>query len=129
LMARQSTNAFIATDPQLAKAIAFVDRQLSRPFGVEAMVSAAGVSRRHLEMAFRKSLRCSPMIFLSRIRTERAKVLLRREGLSLTRIAQQCGFADLRQFRRTFRKMTQMTPRQFRDSIKSIHSKQRLERA
>jgi LacI family transcriptional regulator len=120
LIARESTNAVISSDPHVAKAIDFVNRQLSRPFGVEALVSAAGGSRRHLEVAFRKSLGCSPAEFLARFRTERTKSLLQRDGLSLTMIAERCGFTDIRQFRRTFRRMTGTTPAQYRESIQAI---------
>jgi LacI family transcriptional regulator len=120
LIARESTNAVITSDPQVAKAIDFVNRQPSRSFGVEALVAAAGGSRRHLEVAFRNSLGCSPAEFLARIRTERAKSLLQRDGFTLTMIAEQCGFTDIRQFRRTFRRMTGKLPAQYRESMQTI---------
>jgi LacI family transcriptional regulator len=120
LIARESTSAVISSDPHVAKAIGFISRHLSLPFGVQALVDATGVSRRHLELAFRKSLGCSPMVFLARFRVERAKSLLQQRGLSLTSISKRCGFADLRHFRRTFSRVTQLTPREYQASIKSI---------
>jgi LacI family transcriptional regulator len=117
IVARESTSAVVTSDPLVATAIAFANRHAGEAFGVEALVAAAGVSRRRLENAFQKSLGCSPMTFLARQRIERAKSLLQRKKLSLTRIAEQCGFTDLRHFRRTFRRLTQMTPRQYQTSM------------
>ncbi|HEY7090652.1 MAG TPA: DNA-binding transcriptional regulator [Tepidisphaeraceae bacterium] len=117
LIARESTNAIICDDPNVAKAIAFVNRHFSKPFGVEALIAASGVSRRHLELSFRKTLGESPMTFLARFRAARAKALLRSMDFSFAAIAGRCGFTNPRQFHRAFIKATRMTPREYRESF------------
>jgi LacI family transcriptional regulator len=118
IVARESTDAFVSGDPDVARAIAFAQQNLSRPIGVKQWVDAIGGSRRRLEMAFRQSLNCSPMVFLARLRTDKAKGLLARDDLSYGQIASQCGFSDLRQFRRAFLSVARMTPRQYREVAK-----------
>ena len=89
----------VVDHPVVAKA---VDAQshLGEPFGVKALVTAAGVSRRHLEILFDNVLNRSPAEYLAEIRVQRAKELLRERNMTLSRISQACGFTDLRQFRR-----------------------------
>jgi LacI family transcriptional regulator len=123
VVARESTSTVLSNHPDVAKAIAYVNANATASFGVDALVAAVGVSRRHLELAFRKSLHCSPMTFLSRFRIERAKSMLQQREPSLTTIARACGFTDLRQFRRTFQKLTRMMPRHYRGSFSAIRRK------
>jgi LacI family transcriptional regulator len=118
IIARESTQAFVSGDPDVARAIAFAQQNVSRPISVKQLVGAIGGSRRRLEMAFRKSLDCSPMVFLARLRAEKAKALLARDDLSYGEIASQCGFSDLRQFRRAFLSVARITPREYRAARK-----------
>lgn len=118
VVARESTDVMIVHHPLVAKAVEYIQQNLARPFGVKAMVEAAGVSRRTLELGFRESLQCSPADFLLRQRVERARELMS-SGMNLTRIARASGFSDLRQFRRAFVRFTSATPREHLAKIRA----------
>jgi LacI family transcriptional regulator len=110
---RESTDITIVDHPAVAKAVEFLKANLGQSFGVKAMVAAAGVSRRYLESAFAESLHRSPGDYIAEMRVDRAKQLLQSETITLTRVARECGFSDLRQFRRVFIKIAEMSPRQY----------------
>jgi LacI family transcriptional regulator len=121
VIGRESTTAMVSSDPDVARAIAFANQHSCEIFGVGALVKAAGVSRRRLEMAFGESFGCSPMTFLARFRTEKAKMLLQKKGILLSKVAQDCGFANLRHFRQAFTRVAQMSPREYQESILSTY--------
>ncbi|RYD17663.1 MAG: AraC family transcriptional regulator, partial [Verrucomicrobiaceae bacterium] len=73
------------------------------------------VSRRRLEQKFRENLGMTPSELITRMRVEKAKGLLEAEPpQSLTGIATECGFTDLRNFRLTFRRVTSQSPADYR---------------
>jgi LacI family transcriptional regulator len=111
---RESTDVMLVNHPVVAKAVEFAQTHLGEPFGVKALVTEAGVSRRHLEVLFDSVLNRSPGDYIAEIRVQRAKELLRDRNMTLSRISQACGFTDLRQFRRVFRRIENMTPNLYR---------------
>jgi LacI family transcriptional regulator len=111
---RESTDVTIVDHPAVAKAVEYVQRNLTGCFGVKAMVAEAGVSRRYLEHSFIRAIRRTPAEYLAHARVSRAKELLQTTHLPLGQISRECGFSDIRQFRRVFSRLENMTPGQYR---------------
>ncbi|ULB34692.1 ATP-binding protein [Proteiniphilum propionicum] len=57
---------------------------------------------------------CTPSMFILRLRVEHAKKKLVTEDKSIGQIAEECGFYDMAYFSRTFKKLTNVTPSQYR---------------
>jgi LacI family transcriptional regulator len=113
IVARESTDVMIADHPAVAKAIAYTRAHLGDRFGVKSLVAAAGVSRRYLETSFAQTLGKTPAQYLMGARVETAKTLMNRQSLTLSRVARECGFTDLRQFRRVFQRLEKSTPSEY----------------
>lgn len=77
----------------------------ARVAGVHPVVLARGFRRRHGVTVGE---------FVRRLRVDRAADLLARTMLPLSRIAQDCGFADHAHFTRTFRRERHLSPSEFR---------------
>ncbi len=114
IVQRESTDVTIVDHPAVAKAVDYVQRNLTGCFGVKAMVAEAGVSRRHLEHSFIRAIRRTPAEYLAQARVNRAKELLQKTHLPLGQISRECGFSDIRQFRRVFSRLEKITPGQYR---------------
>jgi len=115
VVARASTDVLAVEHPELRRALRFIRGHLGRPFGVEDVLRPLGVSRRTLEALFRRRLRCPPRRFIERARLERARrLLLGSPPRSLKEVACACGFGSARHLRRVFRRLTGMTPREYR---------------
>lgn len=71
-------------------------------------------STHHFSRAFRASLGMSPYRYFNKRRITRAKELLLDPGRSLTDIGLSLGFSSHSHFTDTFRKITGLTPSQFR---------------
>lgn len=112
---RASTDTIaIADSEELSAALRFIHDHLDKPFGVEDILEKVRVSRRWLEMAFKKKLRCTPHTYILRQRVARAKEQLagtRRPRLK--QVAWHCGFGSTRQLNAAFHRATGISPREF----------------
>ena len=88
--------------------------RLSESFTIESIANELGVHPVHLAHEFRRFLKVTPGEYLRRIRVEFAAEQLVKTALPLSEIALISGFADQAHFSRTFRRITQLTPREFR---------------
>ncbi len=75
---------------------------------------AVGVHPAHLSRAFRQHLGCTVGDYLRSLRMERAKGDLARSDFSLSEIAFAAGYSDQSHFSSAFRRLTGVTPGQFR---------------
>jgi LacI family transcriptional regulator len=118
VVARRSTDTLVVEDPEIAEIVQLLRSQLNEVFGVERILRLTSLSRRQLEHRFRRSVGSPPYAFLNELRIERAKVLLagpRKQ--TLTKVASECGFKELRRFRLVFRRLTKLSPAEYRRSV------------
>ena len=100
---------------RLRRAIDFIESNLSEPIGVAEIALASGISAYHFSRAFRQATGRAPYAYLTERRISCAKAMLTKQEVSLTAIAEHCGFSSLSQFSRMFRQESGMTPSSFRD--------------
>jgi AraC family transcriptional regulator len=82
---------------------------------LQKMSEVAELSKYHFIRQFRHSTGLSPHQYVKQQRIEKAKQLLKQEERSIIEIALECGFSNHSHFSKTFRKVTNITPRQFRN--------------
>ncbi|KWR90251.1 helix-turn-helix domain-containing protein [Cupriavidus sp. IDO] len=88
----------------------YLQQNLAEPYDLSRLAAAASTSERTLLRHFMKSVGMSPLQFLHQLRAERACHLLEVTTLSLTAIAEQCGYQDMSAFRNLVRRHTGLTP-------------------
>jgi len=112
---RASTNVLAVEDnASLAEALRFIHQNLARPIGVEDIRRHASVSRRWLEMAFKKKLRTTPHVYISQARVKKAKGLLAEvRKLRFKQVALDCGFGSTRQLNVIFQRFTGLSLREY----------------
>jgi AraC family transcriptional regulator len=101
--------------PTLGSVLEYVSRHLDIPLSLERLAAVAGMDLFRFARAFKQSTGSSPHRYLLEARISRAKELLRDRALPITEIALQTGFATPSHFSVTFRRITGVTPRAFRD--------------
>jgi LacI family transcriptional regulator len=115
VVARRSTDTLVIEDAEVARIVQQVRDHLNEVFGVERILRLSPLSRRQLEQRFRRSVGSSPYAFLNELRVERAKLLLAQSHKrALTTVASECGFSELRRFRMVFRRITKLSPAEYR---------------
>lgn len=92
----------------------FIDTQFSESIQVSDVARHAGVSPQHLSKLFRTHLQITPAHYLWQTRSKRGAELLQATGLSVSEIAERCGFQNPFHFSRMIRNQYGLSPRAFR---------------
>lgn len=112
---RESTNISAVESDLVMKAIRFIRSDAHKGIGVPDVLRHVAVSRRLLEYRFREHLGRTPHQYLCEIRVENAKRLMKENGaMRLKEVSSACGFPELQRFRLVFKRLTGITPRQYR---------------
>lgn len=111
---RESSGGKVSSDPHINKLIVWISRSLDQPIGIDDFVAHSGYSRRSLEKHFRSELGTSPYQYLTEMRINRAKKLLRETKLPIESIARQTGFDNLNAIGMAFRRRVGQSPSRYR---------------
>jgi len=103
------------------RAIHYMTAQYAEPITIELMAESLGVSREHLSRVFRERTGVSPVTFLSRLRLDRGRRLLReRLELTVEQVAFSVGFSDPLYFSKQFRRTYGQSPTEYRRSLRQF---------
>lgn len=84
---------------------------------VEGIAYEFGISTSYLRREFSRIYGISPVSFLRDVRVGNAKIMLESGYLSITEIAQQCGFSSPSYFIQVFRKIVGQSPDRYRRGL------------
>lgn len=87
--------------------------RISEPINVTDMANRAGLSTSRFTVLFKQHFGTTPYQYLLKLRIEHAQELLK-EGLSLQKVSEYCGFPDVHHFSKTFKSITGISPGRFR---------------
>lgn len=102
------------SDPLVRKALLTIQQRLEAPLTVAALADHLKTSRRKLERHFAEALNMTPSRAGTAIRIAHADLLLSRSALTVTEVAQDCGFVDVSHFIRVFKSLRGTTPEVWR---------------
>ena len=102
---------------QMRRVLDYIDAHLTDELGLTDLAAIAGLSPNHFGEAFKASAGKSPHRFVMEKRVQHAMALLRNEERSIAEIAQAAGFSSQSRLTQNFRRMTGLTPGQFRRSL------------
>jgi AraC-like DNA-binding protein len=100
---------------RLHRARDYMHAYLDHPITIEDMAAVAYLSPYHFLRAFRAAFGLTPHAYLVRQRITWAKFLLRRTHQPITDICFAVGFEGLGSFSRLFRRLTGLSPREYRN--------------
>lgn len=106
------------TGALVKRAVAYLHQNYTRPLARWEAAEAIGVSENYLSRMFNRELGLSPWDYLNRFRVSQAKELFRCTQGSVKSVAEQVGFKDSKYFSRVFRKLTGLSPSEFREQSK-----------
>ncbi|MBO7747698.1 helix-turn-helix transcriptional regulator [Paenibacillus sp. MWE-103] len=101
-------------DDHLQYARAFIDEHYNEKITVEELAAMSGYSYHHFRHLFKRKFGRSPIAYLLNRRIQRASHLLQHSALTVTAIAEACGFSSDAQFSTLFKREQGVPPRLFR---------------
>ena len=87
---------------RIQNALAYAQRHLTMPLGVEELAASVHLSPRHFSRAFRAETGLSPAKAVERLRLEAARVMIEQSRHPMGIIASETGFGDQERMRRAF---------------------------
>lgn len=109
----QETRANEAARP-IRMAKQYVLQHFAEPITLEEVCEAVGFSVSYFSALFKKETGEGFAKFLTRIRIDEAKNLLRETNLSVGEIGEKVGYSDRKHFTSTFRKIVGLNPAEYR---------------
>ncbi|MEK6699720.1 MAG: helix-turn-helix domain-containing protein [Nitrospirota bacterium] len=99
----------------LCRALRYIDKNYTKPrLTLTQVTKEAGMSISCFERTFKEWIGVTFKTFVNKLRVARAMEMLREGGFSMSEIAHACGFSSQFYFARVFKKITTITPREFR---------------
>ncbi len=119
---RQSQSQFIMFkgqtthgDDQVKKAQTFIESNFEDKFTVDQLSERFAISRRSLERRFKKATNNTVAEYIQRVKIEAAKKRFETSRKNVTEVMFDVGYSDTKAFRGTFKKITGMTPFEYRN--------------
>lgn len=120
VVARLSTDIIAVEDPEVASALIYIRDNSRRLIGVHDVVKHCAISRRTLEVRFRRNLGRSIRAEIQRVRLNWSKQLLTETNLPIAKIAGRTGFTTLSYLSKVFHRAVGVTLVQYRRDHRSL---------
>lgn len=92
----------------------YILQHLSEPLSVSMLAAKVNLSHNGLIWKFKKELNVTPVNYITMCRIKRAKELLFDSDLTISQIAESCGYANAYYFSNAFKKSEGISPSDFR---------------
>ena len=120
-MDRQSQSAFtifkgqkLHGDEMVIKAQAYIESKPDEKISVEHLSSHFSVGRRNFDRRFVKATGNTPVEYAQRVKIESAKKAFETSRKTINEVMYEVGYSDVKAFREVFRKITGMSPLEYR---------------
>lgn len=117
LLARNQDSADISSSGIIDDTIAYITDHLQEELSLDQLARLASLSPFYFSRLFKKETGFSPHAYVIEARVNAAKYFLQSARLSQKDICYSCGFSSESSFCTTFKKVTGLTPSQYRKSI------------
>ena len=101
-------------DEPIRKAQAFIEGNFHQKITVDELASMFSLSRRNLERRFKRATSNTVVEYIQRVKIEAAKMSLESTRENVNEVMYKVGYTDTKAFRTTFKKITGISPIQYR---------------
>jgi len=97
------------------KAVAYIRQHYLEPISLQQVADQAHVSKNYFSILFKKTMGKNFIDYIIDLRILKAKELLGKTDLKIYEVAEQSGFNDVKYFSKLFKKMTGLSPVDYRE--------------
>lgn len=101
-------------DEQIKAAQDFIEKNYQEKITVDQLADMLALSRRNLERRFKKATANSIVEYIQRVKIEAAKLSLETSRENVNEVMYNVGYSDPKAFRTTFKRITGLSPLQYR---------------
>lgn len=110
--------------PLIKKMLTYIDTDLRVDLTLKTFAEYLNVNASYLSTLFSKEMGMSLTEYVTSCRIQHAQKLLLGTTLPIKTIAEQCGYLDIHYFSRLFKKFTQTTPKEYRNSYHYVDKRE-----
>jgi transcriptional regulator GlxA family with amidase domain len=102
------------SDEMVKKAQAYIEKNVTEKISVEHLSTLFSVGRRNFDRRFIKATGNTPVEYSQRVKIESAKKAFENSRKTINEVMYEVGYNDVKAFREVFRKITGMSPLEYR---------------
>lgn len=110
-------------DKSVRKAQEYIERKIDEKITVEEIADKVALHRRSLERRFKNATGNSVLEYIQRVKIETAKKRFETTRQNISEVMFEVGYTDSKAFRNTFRKITGLTPIEYRNRYNKLSLK------
>ncbi len=107
-------------DAEILQAQDYLEQHFQERITVEDLADRLAIGRRSFERRFKKATNNSPLEYLQRVKIEAAKRSFETSRQNVTEVMIDVGYTDTKAFRDVFKKITGLTPIEYRNKYQKI---------
>ncbi len=105
-------------DEPIRQAQEFIEKNFTERLSVDDLASKFALGRRNLERRFKKATSNTVIEYIQRVKIEAAKLSLESSRDNVNEVMYKVGYNDTKAFRTTFKKITGLSPVQYRNKFR-----------
>lgn len=107
-------------DDQIKKAQEFIEKNFHERITVDQLANMLAIGRRNLERRFKKATSNTINEYIQRVKIEAAKISLESSRENVNEVMYKVGYSDTKAFRNTFKRLTGLSPMQYRSKYAAV---------
>lgn len=111
---KQAKSKIETKDNRIVKSVLYIHRHIGETISLNTLVENTCLSKDHFIRLFKSEMNMTPLQYINQKKIEKAQLLLITEALSVKEISFRLAFDDYSYFNRLFKKLTGMTPQEYR---------------
>lgn len=111
---KQGQSKIEMEDNRIAKTVLYIRKHLNEAIELEKLAEISCLSKDHFIRLFKKELGTTPLQYINQKKIEKSQLLLITEEIAVKEIAFQLAFEDYSYFNRLLKKITGVTPQEYR---------------
>ena len=108
------------TDKEIIKAQDYIEKNYNEKMTIDELAAIVNSGRRTFERRFRQATNNTPLEYIQRVRIEAAKRFFEASRKNVSEVMFDVGYTDTRAFRETFKKVTGLTPIEYRNKYARV---------
>ena len=107
-------------DAEIKKAQEFIEKHVPDKISVEELADKFSIGRRSFERRFKQATNNTVLEYMLRIKVEAAKRSFERSRKNIGEVMQDVGYTDTKAFRTIFKRITGLTPAEYRNKYNKM---------
>lgn len=105
-------------DDRIQKVLSYIRKNIYKTIDIDSLAAISCLSKDHFIRLFKKEVNNTPLQYINQKKIEKAQLILITDSMPVKNISYLLAYEDHSYFNRLFKKLTGVTPQQYRDRYK-----------